>query len=666
MNDALPDDGGTPSQRKNGNPPPTWVQANQRHLSAAMALVRLRLEQNRDQAVEEQAVQALQAAAAAMPSPSAIDLLRASFELTSFETELLLLCAGVELDNQTTVRCAEVQAGTTHRQPTFKLALSCLPGAHWTGIAPGRPLRRFRLIEIGQGDTLTSSPLRIDERVLHYLAGIRGIDERLEDHLEPVERGADLVPSHAALVDRIVDSWALASTPRLPAIELYGPDRDSKRGILAAVCARLNLVLYALPAHVLGQAGDELLLARLITREAVLGSAALMVECEESDGDAASTQATRRLIERVGAPLFLTRSHRGAPLRRRTLGFEVRRPTRPEQLALFRSALDLSSDGGDANALHWIDRVAAQFDLGAPAIRAAGAATRAALPDGAEPGRRLWDACRVQSRTRLDELAQRIDSGVGWDDLALPPLQRRMLEDIALRVRQRTRVYETWGFGHKSTRGLGISALFSGPSGTGKTLAAEVLANELRLDLHRVDLSQVVSKYIGETEKNLRRVFDAADEGATVLLFDEADALFGKRSDVKDSHDRYANVEISYLLQRVEAYRGLAILTTNMRAAVDTAFLRRLAFVVEFPFPDAPLRQEIWRRMFPAATPTEGLDWEQLARLSLAGGNIRNVALSAAFLAADAGEPVRMTHIWRACEGEYMKLERSMPAELTR
>jgi SpoVK/Ycf46/Vps4 family AAA+-type ATPase len=221
-------------------------------------------------------------------------------------------------------------------------------------------------------------------------------------------------------------------------------------------------------------------------------------------------------------------------------------------------------------------------------------------------------------------------------------------------------VYETWGFEKKGSRGLGISALFSGVSGTGKTMAAEVLANELRLDLYRIDLSAVVSKYIGETEKNLRRVFDAAEEGGAILLFDEADALFGMRSEVKDSHDRYANIEVSYLLQRMEAYRGLAILTTNLKSALDTAFLRRIRFILQFPFPDAALRAEIWRRIFPVKTPTEDLDVNRLARLNVAGGNIRNIALNAAFLAADAAEPVRMTHLLRAAQGEYTKLEKSL------
>jgi SpoVK/Ycf46/Vps4 family AAA+-type ATPase len=272
----------------------------------------------------------------------------------------------------------------------------------------------------------------------------------------------------------------------------------------------------------------------------------------------------------------------------------------------------------------------------------------------------LWDACRKQSRPRLEGLAQRIEPSARWDDLVLPEKQKQILTQIAIHVKQRAKVYETWGFAAKGARGLGISALFSGASGTGKTMAAEVLANQLWLDLYRIDLSQVISKYIGETEKNLRRVFDAADDGAAILLFDEADALFGKRSDVKDSHDRYANIEISYLLQRMEAYRGLAILTTNRKEALDGAFLRRIRFAVEFPFPEAAQRAEIWLRIFPRQTPTEGLRIERLARLSAPGGNIHNIAMGAAFLAADAGEPVRMSHLLSAARSEFTKIERPL------
>jgi len=244
----------------------------------------------------------------------------------------------------------------------------------------------------------------------------------------------------------------------------------------------------------------------------------------------------------------------------------------------------------------------------------------------------------------------------------LPADQLDLLHDLAGHVREAWRVNDAWGWAARSERGLGAAALFAGPSGTGKTLAAEVLAGELRLDLYRIDLSQVVSKYIGETEKNLARIFNAAEDGGAILLFDEADALFGKRSEVKDSHDRYANVEVSYLLQRMEAYRGLAILTTNLKSALDTAFLRRLRYVVTFPFPDAAARAEVWKRVFPPQTPREDLDPSALAKLNVSGGSIRSIALNAAYLAAAVPEPVKTSHIRRAARREYAKLEKPFTA----
>jgi SpoVK/Ycf46/Vps4 family AAA+-type ATPase len=234
------------------------------------------------------------------------------------------------------------------------------------------------------------------------------------------------------------------------------------------------------------------------------------------------------------------------------------------------------------------------------------------------------------------------------------------LRQIGAQVKHRLTVYQKWGFANKGARGLGISALFAGESGTGKTMAAEVLANDLHLDLYRIDLSAVVSKYIGETEKNLGRVFDAAEDGGAILLFDEADALFGKRGEVRDSHDRYANIEVSYLLQRMEAYRGLAILTTNMKSGLDRAFQRRLRFVVQFPFPDQQEREAIWRAIFPPAMPIDGIDCAKLAKLSEAGGNIRNIALNAAFLAAEDGAAIAMSHLLQAAHGEAAKGDRAI------
>lgn len=259
----------------------------------------------------------------------------------------------------------------------------------------------------------------------------------------------------------------------------------------------------------------------------------------------------------------------------------------------------------------------------------------------------------------LDRFTRRIDAKAEWDDLVLPPEQIALLKQIADQVALRDQVYKAWGFREKMTRAFGISALFAGESGTGKTMAAEVIANVLELDLYRIDLPAVVSKYIGETEKNLRRLFNAAQDREIILFFDEADALFGKRSEVKDSHDRYANIETGYLLQRMESYRGLAILATNLKSSVDTAFVRRLRFVVDFPRPDATLREEIWRKVFPRLTPVHGdLDYQRLAELELTGGSIQNVALEAAFGAAQQGSPVTMPLILAAATTELKKLER--------
>jgi SpoVK/Ycf46/Vps4 family AAA+-type ATPase len=309
------------------------------------------------------------------------------------------------------------------------------------------------------------------------------------------------------------------------------------------------------------------------------------------------------------------------------------------------------------------EALVAQFRLNAAGIRAACAEALGRMEGnggGHDLTALLWSACRTLARPRLDDLAQRIEAKATWEDLVLGPEQLARLREIAVQVRQRFRVYETWGFAAHSSRGLGISALFSGVSGTGKTMAAEVLVRELDLDLFRIDLASVVSKYIGETEKNLGRIFTAAEEGGAVLLFDEADALFGKRSEVRDSHDRYANVEVSYLLQRMETYRGLSILTTNLKENLDPAFLRRIGTMVDFPFPDQSQRAAIWNRVFPPQTPTEKLEFDKLARLNVTGGHIRNMALHAAFLAADAGEPVRMCHLRAAARRELTKLGRSL------
>jgi len=392
-------------------------------------------------------------------------------------------------------------------------------------------------------------------------------------------------------------------------------------------------------------------LHRLWEREAILRNAALLLECDRlKSTDAQREMAMVHWIELSRTPLLVSVSDPRCEIERQMRTVEVRQPTSREQRSVWQEAI-----GESAYVLNGhLDQIVSQFNFSTNTIRT----TVSSLEEKSEAN--LWEACRLRARPRLQELAQYVSSKTTWADLVLPAPQLETLQTISAQVRQRSRVYDDWAFAEKSERGLGLSALFAGPSGTGKTLAAEILANELRLDLFRIDLSAVVSKYIGETEKNLRRVFDSAEEGGAVLLFDEADALFGKRSEVRDSHDRYANVEISYLLQRMEAYHGLAILTSNMSEAIDAAFLRRLRFVVKFPFPDRVHRVEIWRRIFPARTPTDALDLDRLSRLSISGGNIRSIALNAAFAAADAEEPVRMEHLLRAARFEYEKLEKPL------
>ena len=408
-------------------------------------------------------------------------------------------------------------------------------------------------------------------------------------------------------------------------------------------------------------AADLASFLRIWQRQATLTNLALLFDCDDVDeGDPHAAAGLRRLLDRLTGGVIVMSRERRPDGARAAVSFEVAKPTSSEQGLLWRRSLS----GIELNGV--ADTLVSQFSLSGRVIHAAAAEAIGSASDSS-PGddrsglsRALWDACRSYSRPRMEALAQRIEPSASWDDLVLPQAQVRVLREVAVHVRQRGQVYERWGFASRSSRGLGISVLAVGASGTGKTMAAEVLANELRLDLYHIDLSQVVSKYIGETERNLGRLFDAAEGGGALLLFDEADALFGKRSEVKDSHDRYANIEISYLLQRIEAYRGLAILTTNMKDALDTAFLRRIRFVVQFPFPDAEQRAQIWRRIFPADTPTEGLDYEKLARLNLSGGNIRSVALNAAFLAAEAGCAVRMQHLATAARGELVKLEKPL------
>ena len=584
--------------------------------------------------------------------------LSSTFGLSSFERKILLLCAGMELDSSLATLCAEAQGDNTRQFPTFSLALAVFPDAHWSALSPASPLRYWRLIEIAAGPCITASPLRINEWALSFLTGVPHLDEQLAGYVTPVALPVLVAESHRAVAERIVNHLlACRDLRQVPLVQLCGADAQAKLSIAVLAGRQVGWKIYRLPAESVPAAAAELDgFRRLWERETALNQNVLLVDCEALDvAEGARLEAARRLLDSYRGPLFLTSRQRQPVRERPVFPVDVEKPTPAEQKKLWVASLgDRAEEAGGV-----LDSLVAQFHLGAHLIRSASA--EALVSAGNGMAQELWSICSKQSRPRLDELAQRIASKSSWADLVLPESQLQTLREVSAQARNRNTVHEEWGFRGKDERGLGVSALFAGPSGTGKTLASEVLANELHLDLYRVDLSQVVSKYIGETEKNLRRVFDAAEEGGVVLLFDEADALFGKRSEVKDSHDRYANIEVSYLLQRMECYNGLAILTTNLKSAVDPAFLRRLRFIVQFPFPDQAQRQEIWRRVFPERTPVDELQFEKLAKLNLAGGNIRNIALSAAFLAADAGTPVGMAHLARAARSECAKLERPIP-----
>ena len=590
------------------------------------------------------------------PGAAPLDALTACFSLTPFERDLVLLTAAQELEPTTGGRCAAACGDPERAFPTFSLALAALAEPHWSALTPIAPLRRWRIVELDDAAGLTTTRLRLDERILHFLLGSPYLDARLHGQLRRTPVPDALTPSYDLAANRLAEGWTNGAL-----VEVTGGDLRSRADLGAAAAARSGLGLYSMSAEdVPTDPAERDRLSRLWQREAILLPAALLVEAGELDRD--QRAATEAFLAGAAVPVVVSSED---PLRsERTYGARVTVPRLDdeEQLGLWAGAFEeIDLDVGELRSL------VAQFQLPPHVVRSAAATVRRRVPheDELDAADLAWRAGLDEARIGMDELGRRIEPQAGWDDLVLHERQTGVLREIVAHVRQRATVHQEWGFGATLRRGLGVTAMFAGGSGTGKTLAAEVMAKELGLDLFVIDLSQVVSKYIGETEKNLRRVFDAAERGGALLLFDEADALFGKRSEVKDSHDRYANLEVSYLLMRMEAYRGLAVLTTNMKNALDTAFLRRIRFVVDFPFPAEDERAEIWRRVLPPRAPVKDIDPSLLAQLTVAGGSIRNIALSGAFLAAEEGDRLQMRHMLAAARTEYLKLERSLtPTEV--
>ncbi len=650
-----------------------WLLASDLHLEAAVAWLRLRLVhfsqsfQSPDPSKPLVTDEEVDAAAATLASladsdpPPTLVLISQLFRLTQFELNTLLLCTAMELDTRISGLCALAQDDPNRPYPTFALALSLFDNPSWAVLASDRPLRHWQLIEINQrqAQPLTTSPLRADERIVNYLKGLNVLDDRLTPFLIPFEqlkRGAELPPSQQATVQSIIQRLnQLATETSLPVIQLLGTDRANKQLIAKHVADRLGVTLYHLPARLLpGHTTEIEELSRLWQRESFMQPVALFLDTldvAELDTNENLAPLLNRFLRRSSGLFFLDSRDLWSGLDSTTIYFDIGKPTPAEQQAVWAAAL--GHVDGEIPAL-----LAGQFNLSVNTIEEI---TSDVLQDGANPdvtADALWQACLVHTRPQLDLLAQRLQPKATWADIVLPVDQLNLIQQIADQVRQQGIVYEEWGFRQKLNRGLGIMALFAGESGTGKTMAAEVIANELALNLYRIDLSGVVSKYIGETEKNLRRLFDAAEDGGAILFFDEADALFGKRSQVKDSHDRYANIEINYLLQRMEAYQGLAILSTNQRSNLDDAFVRRLRFIVKFPFPDENDRSRIWQHIFPEQLPLEELDYKRLADFKLTGGSINNIALNAAFLAAKERSPVKMAHILWATRAEFLKMDR--------
>ena len=439
-----------------------WLEMNQRYLSAELERVRLWLE---ERAGTPRGAASPEVPEAPQSAPAALASICRKFKLSPFERDILLLCAAVELDSRFSALCARLQDDPATHFPTFSLALSVLPDAHWSAFSPAGPLRYWRLIELGAGNIATRCQMKIDERILHYLTGTAQIDERLTGYVKPVPAAEELVPTHALLAGRIARTWS-EPAGSLPVLQLCGGEAAGKRNIAAHACRLLGMNLNSLSAHAIpSDPLESESLRRLWQRESVLGSSALLLDCDDADGEPAQSAGLQRWIESAEYPLIVSSRERRPGGLKHIVSFDIAKPTTAEQQQLWRSAL-----GDAAIQLNGrVESLVSTFSLDARTIQGiAAGALQNKTADADELGRALWQACSEHAHPRLGELAQRIRPMAGWDDLVLPEPQLQTLQDVARQIRQRMKVYETWGFAAKSARGLGISALFAGVSGTGK------------------------------------------------------------------------------------------------------------------------------------------------------------------------------------------------------
>ena len=602
------------------------------------------------------------------------------FELTQKEVEMLLLAVAPELDQRYEQLYGFLNDDVTKRRPTVDLLLSLMSddpteklSLRHALLSTGRLIQNRLLILNTQNDNRPPFPSRIvqpAESVVNFLTGYSTL-------CAPLQRAATLLSpeacqgaSGAQFAPSFLSQLAVAAAHR-PIFSFLGGYGAGKREAAAYLAGHTGQGLIILDVALLHQTADSQVGLengiRLALRESRLHHTILVL-----------TQIDSILEEhQLPAPILsMIQTHPGTVILSGEKMWQYRDQS-AESRPCFVVQFEASGYVERLSAwTRYAQREAEPFDLAALAnhfkftngqIRDAvkSAADVAVWEDRPLRTADLLEASRSHSNQNLAELAQKVTISVGWPDLILPQDRLTQLKELTNQARNRPIVHDRWGFGAKLS-GRGISALFTGEPGTGKTMSAAIIAGDLGLDLYKVDLSTLVSKYIGETEKNLDKLFTEANTSNAVLFFDEADSIFGKRSEVKDSHDRYANLEISYLLQRIESYDGIAILATNMRANLDEAFTRRFDFITEFPFPDESYRAKIWQIHFPSATPLAAdIDIPLLAkRFRLAGGNIRKIVLSAAFLAAQEEVPIDMGHMMRAVRREYQKIGRLIEEEL--
>jgi hypothetical protein len=581
------------------------------------------------------------------------------FGLDALDLELLVVALAPDVDSRFERLYGYLQDDVTRKRASIGLAfelcgLAPLSGAGRDRLSLGSPLRDGALVEVEEPERpYLTRPLRVPDRVTAHLLGSDRPDAALDAVLAPIP--VTTIPFTAGAGTGGADALAGVILGGCRLCYLREKPGSAGRDLAAAVLEQLGREAVTIDLTRLTPQADLDAVARVAAREAQLRHGALVAGPVEALLERGPT-AVRAFADLPGLVL-LTGQCNWDPLwaRQVPVRVDVAPPTAIERARIWAASLngDAPDDPGGLTAHFRL--TPEQVHRGARAAQLQGA-----LSGGPVTAQHVLAGVRTQNAAGLERLARRIEPAVGWPQLVLPPPPRAALRELANRARHRELVIGEWGMQPGGGRGRGITALFAGDSGTGKTMSAEVIAGELGLDLYSINLSTVVDKYVGETEKNLERIFTEADGVNAVLLFDEADALFGKRSEVRDAHDRYANIEVAYLLQRMESFDGLAILSTNMRANLDEAFLRRLDAVIDFPMPDTEHRRVLWERCLSPAMPRDDdLDLTFCAeRFELSGGNIRSIAITAAYTAAGSGQPVAMLDLVRSIHREYRKLGR--------